>query len=450
MIDSLFIIDAASFSSGGTQGKVIIEKHYRSPAAASKQTPIFLDEFWDHVGKNFEANKNNSLAPTLHVLPLQAAGDHYLVHILRGNVFFLAVVTSENDPMNVVSFLHQMVDLFVDYFGTVTEVTIKDNFATIYELLEEMLDNGKPYITEANILKELIPPPTLFFGVRSPTGALSHIPWRTPGLKYTNNEIFFDINEDIDVVLDRYGKIVNGSISGEIVCTSKLSGMPDLTLMFANSRIFDMQQTSFHHCVRYPRFERDRVLSFIPPDGTFKLMTYTLPMQHVQALPLMIKPAFHLTSTTGKLSITIQPRSTGGRPLDFVTITTRLPPPVSTIKLDASIGSVGYDQATRVVTWTIPRLGSENNTNVSASLSGIAYLESPNGDDGEDKKKGKGAAAVKRSTLPPLLNVGVQAKVGMFAVSGLKIDVLQVLNEAYKPFKGVKMYTRARNFYART
>ncbi len=42
-----------------------------------------------------------------------------------------------------------------------TEAAIKDNVDVVYELLEEMLDNGFPLATESNILKELIKPPTI-------------------------------------------------------------------------------------------------------------------------------------------------------------------------------------------------------------------------------------------------------------------------------------------------
>lgn len=48
-----------------------------------------------------------------------------------------------------------------DYFGVCTEAAIKDNVVVVYELLEEMLDNGFPLATESNILKELIKPPTI-------------------------------------------------------------------------------------------------------------------------------------------------------------------------------------------------------------------------------------------------------------------------------------------------
>lgn len=38
---------------------------------------------------------------------------------------------------------------------------------------------------------------------------------------------------------------------------------------------------SFHPCVRYGRFEKDRVVSFVPPDGQFELMRYRVP-DHLQ------------------------------------------------------------------------------------------------------------------------------------------------------------------------
>uniref|UniRef100_A0A8C6Q321 Adaptor related protein complex 3 subunit mu 2 n=1 Tax=Nothobranchius furzeri TaxID=105023 RepID=A0A8C6Q321_NOTFU len=80
----------------------------------------------------------------------------------------------------------------------------------VYELLEEMLDNGFPLATESNILKELIKPPTILrtmvntitgstnVGEQLPTGQLSVVPWRRTGVKYTNNEAYFDVVEEID------------------------------------------------------------------------------------------------------------------------------------------------------------------------------------------------------------------------------------------------------------
>lgn len=40
-----------------------------------------------------------------------------------------------------------------------------------------------------------------------------------------------------------------------------------------------MEDVKFHQCVRLSRFENDRTISFIPPDGEFELMSYRLSQQ---------------------------------------------------------------------------------------------------------------------------------------------------------------------------
>lgn len=40
-----------------------------------------------------------------------------------------------------------------------------------------------------------------------------------------------------------------------------------------------MEDVKFHQCVRLSRFENDRTISFIPPDGEFELMSYRLHTQ---------------------------------------------------------------------------------------------------------------------------------------------------------------------------
>lgn len=64
-------------------------------------------------------------------------------------------------PLFVIEFLHRVVDTFEDYFSECTETIIKENYVVVYELLDEMLDNGFPLATESNILKELIKPPNI-------------------------------------------------------------------------------------------------------------------------------------------------------------------------------------------------------------------------------------------------------------------------------------------------
>lgn len=48
------------------------------------------------------------------------------------------------------------------------------------------------------------------------------------------------------------------------------------------SKAVELEDVKFHQCVRLSRFENDRTISYIPPDGEFELMSYRL-NTHVSA-----------------------------------------------------------------------------------------------------------------------------------------------------------------------
>ncbi|KAI8824238.1 adaptor complex AP-3 domain-containing protein [Fimicolochytrium jonesii] len=421
MINSLFILDR--------NGKVIIEKHWRKPV------PGAVDQFL----------KVSQLSSIPQEVPpvIATADDLYFHHILRSGLVFLTVTVEEVAPLSVLHFLHRFLDLLIDYFGAVTETTLKENFVIVYELLEELLDYGYPYITEPNILKEIVPPTTLLstvinavslgttYGTKLPSGNLSTIPWRSTGIKYTNNEIFFDIVETIDAILEKNGNVIMAETHGEILCNSRLSGMPDLYLSLLNHRMLGNKMTSFHPCVRLHRFEKDRVLSFVPPDGQFKLMDYTVDLVAANTLPLLIKPHIHIAKRSGKLNISFQPRSTGGKGIENAALSVTLPPEVTSVKLNASAGQYTFDHNTKELRWTIGKIAADFNVAGVPQLTGSLYLDAD------------------ASPVQPLLTIYVDFKVNMFTATGLKIDTLQVHHEAYKPFKGVRTVTRAGRYQIR-
>lgn len=95
------------------------------------------------------------------VPPVIQTPHYYLISIQRGNVSLIAACKQETQPLFVIEFLHRVVDTFQDYFTECSESIIKENYVVVYELLDEMLDNGFPLATESNILKELIKPPNI-------------------------------------------------------------------------------------------------------------------------------------------------------------------------------------------------------------------------------------------------------------------------------------------------
>lgn len=93
-----------------------------------------------------------------------------------GNVYFIAITAAEVSPLLVIEFLHRVIDIFVDYFGMAfSESALKEEFIKVYQvasvtlpitnlmskILEEMMDDGFPFITEPNILREMVKPPNL-------------------------------------------------------------------------------------------------------------------------------------------------------------------------------------------------------------------------------------------------------------------------------------------------
>jgi AP-3 complex subunit mu len=207
-----------------------------------------------------------------------------MYHEASGMVL-LAVTVQETPTLLVFEFLQRLIDIFVEYFGEFDETIIKDNFSTVYQILEEMMDFGYPLTTEPNALKAMIEPPTLIsrltsvtIGYKSgvsdtlPSATISNMPWRKADVKYAANEIYLDIIEEVDAIIDKHGQLVSFDVTGSIMGNSRLSGVPDLTLQFVDPSVID--DCSFHPCVRYNRYERDHAVSFVPPDGQFELMRY--------------------------------------------------------------------------------------------------------------------------------------------------------------------------------
>ena len=225
--------------------------------------------------------------------PVVATSKYFLISIYRQDIYLIAASTGEIPPLLAIEFLHRVFEIFEEYFGNVEELTIKDNFAMVYQLLEEMMDFGYPLTTEPNALKDMIRPASVISrlltsvegitgntDIRSnisdvlPDGTLSNMPWRKTGVKYSQNEIYLDIIEEIDSIIDKHGFVVSSDVFGYILANSRLSGVPDLSLTFSDPSVID--DCSFHPCVRYNRFERDKIVSFVPPDGTFELMRYKI------------------------------------------------------------------------------------------------------------------------------------------------------------------------------
>ncbi|PIO74555.1 adaptor complexe medium subunit family protein [Teladorsagia circumcincta] len=200
-----------------------------------------------------------------------------------------------------------------------------------------------------------------------PTGQLSNIPWRRQGVKYTNNEAYFDVIEEIDAIIDRQGSTVFAEIQGYIDVCCKLSGMPDLTMTLVNPRLLD--DVSFHPCVRFKRWENERVLSFVPPDGNFRLLSYHIATQNMVAIPIYVRHSIVLRGGTGsRLEMTVGPKQSMGKILEDVVVEMLMPKAVLNCNLVPSQGKCTFDPTSHLLQWTIGKIELGKPPNIKGTV----------------------------------------------------------------------------------
>ena len=64
------------------------------------------------------------------------------VYIKYNNLYVLSVTKRNTNVTLVMLFMYKVCSVFKEYFGEVSEESIRDNFVIIYELLDEMMDFG--------------------------------------------------------------------------------------------------------------------------------------------------------------------------------------------------------------------------------------------------------------------------------------------------------------------
>ncbi|XP_078444060.1 clathrin adaptor complexes medium subunit family protein isoform X2 [Wolffia australiana] len=338
-------------------------------------------------------------------------------------------------PLMGTEFLCRVADIVTEYLGDLNEDLIKDNFVIVYELLDEMVDNGYPLTTEPNILREMVSPPNIVskmlsvvtgrssnVGATLPVATQSCVPWRKADIKSSGNEVYVNIVEEIDAIVRSDGTLVKCEIYGEIQVDSNLSGFPDLSLSFANPSIFN--DVRFHPCVRFRPWESHQMLSFVPPNGYFKLMSYRV--KKLKNVPIYVKPQLVSTSGSCRMTVLVGTRNDPGKQVDSLTVEFLLPACVASADFTSNHGTMNI--IAKRCSWSIGRIPKDK----APCLTGSLVLE-----PGLDSLH-----------VCPVLQA--KFKIMGIALSGVKIDRLDVKNMSTSPYKGFRALTQSGEFDVRS
>ncbi|KAG9295396.1 hypothetical protein G9A89_013425 [Geosiphon pyriformis] len=423
MASAIFVLDL--------KGKVLISRNYRGDiplSAVERFMPLVLEA------------EEEQQAPT----PCFTHEGISYLYIRHNNLFLLALTKKNSNATTILLFLHKLTEVFTEYFKELEEESIRDNFVIIYELLDEMMDFGYPQTTETKILQEYITQEShkLEIQVRPPMAVTNAVSWRSENIKYRKNEVFLDVIESVNLLVNANGNVLRSEILGVIKMKCYLTGMPELRLglndkvMFESTgrsptrgKAIEMEDVKFHQCVRLSRFENDRTISFIPPDGEFELMSYRL---NTQVKPLIWVEASIENHTGSRIEYMIKAKAQFKRrsTANNVEIYIPVPEDADTPKFRSSIGSVQYAPERSCIVWKIKQFqgGKEFLMRAHFGLPSVKNIEDP------DKK-------------PP---IGVKFEIPYFTTSGIQVRYLKIVEKSgYQALPWVRYITQNGDYQLR-
>ncbi|KAK4082389.1 uncharacterized protein Triagg1_2201 [Trichoderma aggressivum f. europaeum] len=418
--------------------------------------------------------------------PILTLGSTTFSHVKHENIYLVAITKSNANAALVFEFLYRLIQLGKGYFGKFDEEAVKNNFVLVYELLDgefyssrlflslrssiafansapsppEIIDFGYPQNTETDTLKMYIttegvksesrPEDTSKITMQA-TGALS---WRKADVKYRKNEAFVDVIEDVNLLMSATGAVLRADVTGQIVMRAYLSGTPECKFGLNDRLLLDndgllslpsgnkmgtkatkaaagsvtLEDCQFHQCVKLGKFDTDRIISFVPPDGEFELMRYRA-TENVN-LPFKVHAIVNEVSRT-KVEYSIGVKANFGSKLFATNVIIKIPTPLNTAKITerCTQGKAKYEPSENVIVWKIGRFTGQSEYVLTAEASLTSMTNQ------------------KAWSRPPL---SMNFSLLMFTSSGLLVRYLKVFEKSnYSSVKWVRYMTRAGSYEIR-
>ncbi|EDO18057.1 hypothetical protein Kpol_1045p44 [Vanderwaltozyma polyspora DSM 70294] len=458
------------------KGELIVSKFSKSNAKRS-------------ISDIFRVQVINNLDVRSPILTLGSTTFHHIRSNSRDHLWLVAVTRSNANSGAIWEFLYKF-DSLLNAFGLDNETTLKEEFMTCYELLDLMLNvDGVPLDTELSSVSAKMSTKPLH-SINSPSDSSldnsssplsiskflnrnnrsmsvdtmntepSNYPWRPNGIKYKKNEIFLNINEKISILVSKDETILKAYVDGTVDLTSHLSGTPTCQFGLNDSLSVDepnyynsddngfrnqqnipratagtvvLEDCKFHECVSLDKFNRDRIIKFVPPDGHIELMKY-----HVRDninLPFKVTPnVINSRSRTG-LDYRITLKSLFPSKLSANDVVLKIPVPSSTVdcKLNVSNGKCRFVPEESCIIWKFAKYNGLTENKLSAvtvSSNDTTQL------------------MLQQWARPP---ISLDFEIMMFSNSGLVVRYLKIMekDQKYRTVKWIKYISRSGSYEVR-
>lgn len=493
MITALFIFDA--------KGDILISKLYKE-GVKRNISDVFRIQVITTNSKNNSAGDSDGRDVRSPVLTL---GSTSFIYIKSGLLWICAVTRSNQDCSLVLEFLYNFENLLKNMligYGNDSQLSIKkqltdelitNNFNLIYELLDEVIEFGYPTNLEINYLKNMItsiPASDNIFKIantrlsrsnnssndkpvsnKSSKLSGSNVTWRNTGIKYRRNEIFLNVEERINVLMNAQSEALRVYVDGAIQMKTHLSGMPECRFGLSddsmllnlkssenqdsaayaytsnnrNNNEVTLEDSKFHQCVDLTKFDLERVIQFIPPDGDFQLMSYHC-LLNIN-LPFKVYPQVQEIGRL-KLHYKIRVKSAFPARLPATNVQIKIPTPRGVIKSMAtnSLGKSKFHPEENLFIWKFNKFFGEQEHIFTGEveLSNNHNDFGPNSSMLEDDFNQVYNNGIINWNRPP---IKLEFKLDMFSCSGLTVKFLKVQEKLnYRTVKWVKYCTQAGSY----
>jgi len=410
------------------KGKTLISRNYRGDIpnnAVEKFMPLVLE------------SEDESVTPIIQ-------GDNGVnyIYVKHNNLYILAISRKNTNAMSAVVYLHKMKQVFEEYFKDLQEESIRDNFVIIYELLDEMMDFGYPQITESKILQEYITQESnkLEVQLRPSMAVTNAVSWRSEGVKYRKNEVFLDVIESVNMLVSPTGSVLRSEIVGSVKMRVFLSGMPELRLGLNDKVLFEstgksgknkaveLEDVKFHQCVRLSRFDSDRTISFIPPDGDFELMSYRL---NTEVKPLISVESIvqNFSNTRMEYMIKAKGNFKKNSMANNVDIVVPVPEDADSPRFKTTVGTAKYAPEKNAIIWNIKQFPAGKEFIMRAHF---------------------GLPTVRRENADKKSPISVNFEIPYFTVSGIQVRYLKIIEKSgYQALPWVRYITKSGDYELR-
>ena len=364
------------------------------------------------------------------------------------NIFILGVGKGQQDAIQQLCFIDLVIKMLTEFFGKLDSDIVKDNTIVIYELLNEVADNGWPQVTETKLLKSFLIYNENKINIKQTTQKLIKViklkaPWRYKKYRYAKNEVFLDVIEKINMLIDPKGEVLRSEVEGTLHMNCKLSGVPELKLGLNDKKsselrkrrsrkkkpMVDIQDIKFHNCVQLDKFENEGVIMFIPPDGEFDLMNYRMNCALTSLFSLNI---VYLKETDTKCSFEVNIETVYKNKISANLIKFLIPLPEDSqgLKMKCSSGKAEFIPNKNVVAWSLTKFKGCRAARIEVDLI---------------RPSVKGSITNFKS-----LPIEVEFEIPQYTLSGLCVKYLKILEKPnYDSVSWIRYLTRNGNFIIR-